>query len=56
LGGIDLGTTKEPSLYVDSPVSEGTQDSEDDEAGEEDTDGEWEESEGMEHELLNPCR
>jgi hypothetical protein len=50
---FDLGATKEPSLHVESPVSEGTQDSEDDE-GEEDTDGEGEESEDMEHELLIP--
>ena len=39
LCGIDLGMTKEPLLHVESPVSEGTQDSKDDEAGEEDTDG-----------------
>ena len=53
LGGIDLGATKEPALHVESPVSEGTQDSEDDGAGE-DTDGEGEESEDMEHELPIP--
>ena len=38
-------------LHVESPVSEGTQGSEDDEAREKDTDGEGEESEDMEHEL-----
>ena len=53
LGDIDLGATKEPALHVESPVSEGTQDSEDDGAGE-DTDGEGEESEDMEHELPIP--
>ena len=42
LGGIDLGVTKEPALHVESPVSEGTQDSEDDGAREENTDGEGE--------------
>ena len=53
MGDIDLGATKEPALHVESPVSEGTQDSEDDGAGE-DTDGEGEESEDMEHELPIP--
>ena len=36
LGGIDLGATKEPSLHVESPVSDGTQGSEDNKAREED--------------------
>jgi len=54
LGGIDLGATKEPALHVESPVSEGTQDSEDDGAGEEDTDGAAEESGDMGHELPIP--
>jgi hypothetical protein len=53
LGGIDLGTTKEPALHVESPVSEGTQDSEDAGAGE-DTDGEAEESGDLERELPIP--
>jgi len=54
LGGIDLGATKEPVLHMESPVSKGTQDSEDDGAGEDDIDGEAEESGDMEHELLIP--
>jgi hypothetical protein len=51
LGGTYLGMTKEPALHVESPVSKGTQDSEGNRAGEEDTDGEGEESEDMEYGL-----
>jgi len=54
LGDINLGATKEPGLHVESPVSEGTPDSEDNGAGEEDRDREGGGSEDMEHELPIP--
>ncbi|KAH9991071.1 hypothetical protein BJV77DRAFT_1009835 [Russula vinacea] len=53
LGGINIGATKEPALYVETPVSEGLDD-EADEEGDGDADGEGEESIDEEHELPIP--
>jgi hypothetical protein len=56
LGDIDLGATKEPGLYVEGPVSEGTPDSKDDGAGEEDRDGEGGEVRIWSISCRSPCR